>query len=129
MPFIKMMLSPSSLSASSMLTSTPPVAGQKPLVALQHRFQLGESLQAFQERAGDGEHVERMSVGGDGGNLPVRHAHGLARHADFDLRFGFLHQPNCAGEHVLQLAGLIRLDQIVERMNRKGIERIFSGRG
>lgn len=25
-----------------------PVAGQKPLVALQHRFQLGESLQAYQ---------------------------------------------------------------------------------
>ena len=36
-----------------------PVAGQKPLVALQHRFQLGESLQAFQERA---ETVNTSSV-------------------------------------------------------------------
>lgn len=70
-----------------------------------------------------------MPVGGDGDNLPVRQADGLARQVDFDELLALLHQPNRPGKHVIELGGAVRLHQIIKRVNRKRIERIFLRRG
>ena len=70
-----------------------------------------------------------MPVGGDGDNLPVRQADGLARQVDFDELLALLHQPNRPGKHVIEPGGAVRLHQIIKRVNRKRIERIFLRRG
>ncbi len=83
-----------------MLTSTPRLQGRKRSSPRRAASNSAKVCELFRHAPENREDVQRVPVGGDGDNLPVRQADGLARQVDFDELLALLHQPNRPGKHV-----------------------------